>query len=95
MPTPAQLVSGLALLALATKLYPAPAPWYWWHSRIDGQGHCAQISPGPGWIRGAGPFRDLRCTQAADARRQTSPPAIDPGQPEVRSISKKPIQSLD
>ena len=34
---------GLAFAAMA-----APAPWYYWRSKIDGARVCAQTSPGPG-----------------------------------------------
>ncbi|MBY0453645.1 MAG: hypothetical protein K2Q11_02015 [Burkholderiaceae bacterium] len=27
----------------------APAPWYFWRSKIDGARVCAQTSPGTGW----------------------------------------------
>jgi hypothetical protein len=42
----------------------APAPWFKWQSKVDGQTACAQSSPGPGWELHEGtPYRDLRCTQ--------------------------------
>nr|WP_295507026.1 hypothetical protein [Accumulibacter sp.] len=42
----------------------APAPWYLWRSKTDGQVFCAQTSPGGGWQKAAGPYRDARCEQA-------------------------------
>ena len=39
----------------------APAPWYLWASQHDDRRVCTQTSPGPGWTRVAGPYRDARC----------------------------------
>lgn len=53
------LLMGLALcggLALA-----APAPWYYWRSKVDGHRLCAQVSPGPGWERDGGPYEGPLC----------------------------------
>ena len=53
------LLVGLALcsgLALA-----APAPWYYWRSKVDGHRLCAQVSPGPGWERDGGPYEGPLC----------------------------------
>jgi hypothetical protein len=55
------LFSSILLLACATQLWAAPAPWYQWRSKADGKRVCAQTSLGPGWDRAAGPFRDSRC----------------------------------
>lgn len=53
------VVSGmLCAVALA-----APAPWYVWRSKLNGGEVCAQTSPGAGWERSRGPFRDARCTR--------------------------------
>jgi len=38
-----------------------PAPWYWWISKVTGKQFCGQTSPGEGWERGRGPFRNSRC----------------------------------
>lgn len=43
----------------------APAHWYLWRSKLDGKTFCHQISPGEGWERVDGPFRDLRCEKPA------------------------------
>ncbi|WP_129446069.1 hypothetical protein [Pseudomonas aeruginosa] len=48
--------SGLAAQA-------APAPFYKWQSKLDGQVACRQTSPGDGWVRLDGPYRDLRCRE--------------------------------
>lgn len=55
------LLLGTLLLSLGAAA--APAPWYLWRGKVDGATYCAQTSPGPGWERVRGPFRDLRCTQ--------------------------------
>ncbi|ABE49901.1 conserved hypothetical protein [Methylobacillus flagellatus KT] len=51
------------LLALlwSTPLAAAPAPWYLWQSKLDGQLVCLQTSPGPGWTLAKGPFKDNDC----------------------------------
>ncbi|MBS1210925.1 MAG: hypothetical protein H6R19_3323 [Proteobacteria bacterium] len=53
------LCALLAVLSFAT--HAAPAPWYWWTSKISGKRVCSQTSPGEGWERGNGPFRNSRC----------------------------------
>lgn len=52
----ALLLYGAALAALA-----APAPWYYWRSKIDGTRICAQTSPGPGWEQDSAPFEGPGC----------------------------------
>lgn len=39
----------------------APAPWYWWQSKLDGTRICAQVSPGPGWERASDPYTGPGC----------------------------------
>lgn len=56
------LGAGLIVaLALAGVARAALAPWYVWVSKADGSRYCAQISPGEGWTRLRGPFRDPHC----------------------------------
>jgi hypothetical protein len=50
-----------ALLALSAACLAAPAPFFLWQSKADGHLTCAQVSPGEGWVRFAGPFRDAGC----------------------------------
>lgn len=50
------LTSGHAGPGLA-----APAPWYLWDSPRAARMICAQVSPGPAWVRVRGPFLDSRC----------------------------------
>ncbi|MBQ0133467.1 MAG: hypothetical protein KBT18_15185 [Comamonas sp.] len=54
---------GLAalLLGVAVSAWAAPAPWYWWSSRHDGQRVCAQVMPSQGWRRAEGPFNNAQC----------------------------------
>ena len=47
---------GLAFAAMA-----APAPWYYWRSKIDGARVCAQTSPGPGWERDSPAYEGPGC----------------------------------
>lgn len=49
------------LCTCATVATAAMAPWYTWRSQIDNAVHCAQTSPGFGWVRDGGPYRDARC----------------------------------
>ena len=39
----------------------APAPWYWWVSKLDGKRVCAQHMPASGWERAEGPFTQAGC----------------------------------
>lgn len=86
--TAERLLTCTLLATLALTSAPglaAPAPWYWWYSRLDGQRHCAQFSPGPGWAQGPGPFRDLNCSMPHPNAVGPARPNVDPGQPDARS----------
>lgn len=51
-----------AVLALALPAAQAePAAWFWWASNTSQGRVCAQVSPGPGWDKVAGPYRNARC----------------------------------
>ena len=53
---------AVAATALASApLAAAPAPWYKWASLNANHEICAQVSPGAGWYKALGPFRDARC----------------------------------
>jgi|GEM_PF-905281 len=41
--------------------FAAPAPWYQWSSKLNDGRYCAQTSPGHGWERGSGPYKDAHC----------------------------------
>lgn len=49
------------LLVLSVPGFAAPAPFFIWQSKLDGGLTCAQTSPGEGWLRLGGPFRDAGC----------------------------------
>lgn len=61
----------LATAVLLSGLLPSPpagaepAPWFLWQSTLNSRIVCAQTSPGKGWIRLHGPFRDAGCRKAA------------------------------
>jgi len=75
---------ALALAMLGTLSQPwlapdvgaEPAAYWRWRSGLDGKEFCAQTSPGPGWTRVAGPFRDLQCREPGSVplRRWAEPP---------------------
>jgi hypothetical protein len=54
------LVATLLFLCAASALA-QPAPWYKWKSKLNGKEICTQTSPGDGWERSDGPFKDGRC----------------------------------
>ena len=51
----------LGALLWAVTAQAAPAPWYWWISKLDGQRVCAQHMPAQGWERAEGPFAQAGC----------------------------------
>ena len=60
MPFAPRLLFVLVLLA-PLLVQAAPAPWYYWRSKVDGHRLCAQVSPGPGWERDGGPYEGPLC----------------------------------
>ncbi len=54
-------LATIGALLLAQLAWAAPAPWYWWHSKVNGVRLCAQISPGSGWERDGGPYQGPGC----------------------------------
>ena len=54
-------LAACCALLLAQLAWAAPAPWYWWRSKVDGARLCAQISPGTGWERDGGPYQGSGC----------------------------------
>lgn len=56
-----------ALLAISLPCLAEPAPFFLWQSKTADHLSCAQTSPGQGWIRFAGPFRDAGCNVAYNA----------------------------
>lgn len=49
------------LLLLSTAASSAPAPWYWWTSKVDGSRVCRQTGLGEGWTQEPVAFKDARC----------------------------------
>ena len=65
-PQPLHWCLRLSALALcvglaASALQAAPAPWYYWRSKVAGARVCAQTSPGPGWERDSPPYDGPGC----------------------------------
>ena len=58
---PAWPVWAAAALLVAGTALAAPAPWYWWVSKVDGQRVCAQHMPSKGWEKAEGPFAQAGC----------------------------------
>lgn len=56
-----QVLPLWAALLCAAAAQAAPAPWYWWVSKLDGQRVCAQHMPASGWERAEGPFAQAGC----------------------------------
>ena len=53
----------------------APAPWYYWRSKVDGARVCAQTSPGPGWERDSPAYEGPGC----QPRRKVLVVPVKPG----------------
>lgn len=60
--SPVVWVLAAALLLGWCAAWAAPAPWYYWRSKVDGKRVCAQASPGPGWERDGAPYDGPGCT---------------------------------
>jgi hypothetical protein len=52
---------GVLLAGACAALVAAPAPWFKWRSKVDGQQVCSQTPLGPGWEKAAGPYQDSHC----------------------------------
>jgi len=57
-----------ASLAVPIILNAAPAPWFQWRSKANGNLVCSQTPLGPGWTKFTGPYRDARCEKPMDAK---------------------------
>lgn len=49
------------LMLFSTQSWAAPAAWYQWRSKLNGDLVCSQTSPGAGWEKFIGPFKDAHC----------------------------------
>jgi hypothetical protein len=56
-----KLIAALSVLLLATQASANPAAWYQWRSKLNGNLVCVQTSPGPGWEKTTGPYKDPHC----------------------------------
>ncbi len=52
---------GLVFTLATTAVFAAPAPWFYWRSKVDGQRVCAQTSPGAGWAKDSLPYDGPGC----------------------------------
>lgn len=59
---------GFVLIGVLTGAAAKPAPWFQWRSKATGALACSQTPLGPGWERGAGPYRDGRCEKLIDVK---------------------------
>lgn len=48
-------------LLVSFTVWAAPAAWYKWKSKLNGEVWCTQTSPGDGWIQVSGPYKDAHC----------------------------------
>lgn len=60
------MIKNLLLVAIglliSLTVIAAPAPWYLWKSKLNGELWCTQIPPGEGWLKLNGPYKDAHCT---------------------------------
>ena len=59
---------GLMLAGASAALLAAPAPWFKWRSKVDGQQVCSQTPLGPGWEKATGPYQDSHCEKRIAAK---------------------------
>jgi hypothetical protein len=45
----------------------SPAAWFKWRSKLDSAVVCSQTTPGDGWEKFTGPYRDARCEKLKTA----------------------------
>lgn len=49
-------------LFVSIAVWAAPAAWYQWKSKLNGEMWCTQTMPGDGWVKISGPYKDASCT---------------------------------
>ncbi len=60
-------IAAIAILAaFSASILAAPAPWFLWRSKLNGQRYCTQSVPGPGWEKVGGPYKDSRCVKPGE-----------------------------
>lgn len=55
------VATAITALACVASSLAAPAAWYFWHSKVGGYRACAQIAPGPSWLKDGGPYEGPQC----------------------------------
>lgn len=63
----------IAALFFSSTLSAAPAAWYQWRSKVTSDEICAQTTPGEGWEKWRGPFKDARCSKRGTPRGHQQP----------------------
>jgi hypothetical protein len=53
--------AAIVIALLMSAAWAAPAAWFKWRSKADGQQVCSQTPLGPGWEKAAGPYQDSHC----------------------------------
>ena len=56
-----KLASIAAISLFSLGAIAQPAPWYKWKSKLNKKITCQQTSPGDGWTKDSGPYKDARC----------------------------------
>lgn len=56
-----KLGMAVVLMLISTQVLAVPAAWYQWRSKLNGDLVCRQTSPGAGWEKAMGPYKDTRC----------------------------------
>jgi hypothetical protein len=54
-------IFSLLLILFCSAGVTGTAPWYKWRSKLNGEVICAQTSPGEGWEKVGGPYKNVRC----------------------------------
>jgi len=55
------------LFCFVSLAFAQPAPWYKWKSKVNGKVVCLQTSPGEGWDKLDGPYKDGKCEKPSNA----------------------------
>lgn len=56
-----KVLFSTALMLCCAVASAGSAPWYKWRSTLSETDVCAQVSPGEGWVKILGPFKDSAC----------------------------------
>ncbi len=58
---------SIFLFLITANTLAAPAAWFKWRSKLDSVLVCSQTTPGDGWEKYNGPYRDARCEKLKTA----------------------------